>query len=196
MLGKIHTILAIVSLALGFLVLTRKKGGKQHRYLGYFYSIALLLVNLIALSVYRETGEPGPFHVFAIISLVTLCAGFFPAFLRKPRIGWMNLHGYFMSWSYVGLVAAGIAQLTSRFSDLSRLITVGLPSMIIILFGAFLIHTKVPHALAKVISPKKRPELPTVGADHTPSEKPSIRNQDDVGATNVRCKERTPSDMF
>ena len=148
MLGTAHVVLAIAALAFGALVLLRRKGGKKHRSLGYLYSVALLTVNLSALSVYDDAGGPGPFHVLALISLATLSAGFLPAFLRKPTDRWMELHSYFMSWSYVGLVAAGVAQLATNLSHLPGVAAVGLPSLLIVCVGGALIHTRVPKALA------------------------------------------------
>lgn len=157
MLGTIHIVLAIASLVLGAVVLLQKKGGKRHRRLGYLYSVALLLVNLSALSVYEESEGPGPFHVLALISLATLIAGFAPAFLRKPRNAWMNLHAYFMSWSYVGLVAAGVAQMATKVSSLPGVIAVGLPSVLIVVGGGLLIHRQVPQALIALTSRNVRP---------------------------------------
>lgn len=147
MLGTIHIAFAITSLAVGAAIFLQKKGGRWHRSFGYLYSIALLLVNLSALSVYRDSGGPGPFHILAFISLATLSAGVFPVFLRKPRDAWINRHAYFMSWSYVGLVATGAGQMATSISDLPGAIAVGLPSVVIVLVGGVLIHTRVPEAL-------------------------------------------------
>lgn len=152
MLGTTHIALAIASLALGAVVLVQKKGGKKHRKLGYLYSVALLSVNLSALLVYEDSGRPGPFHVLSLISLATLNAGFVPAFLRKPRNAWVSLHAYFMSWSYVGLVAAGVAQMVTKLSHLPGAIAVGLPSIVIVLGGGLLIHTCVLQALVALAS--------------------------------------------
>ncbi len=147
MLGTIHIILAITALAVGAAVIFQGKGGRRHRFLGYLYCIALLLVNLSVLFVYNDSEGPGPFHILAILSLATLSAGFFSAYFRKPKHVWMNRHAYFMSWSYVGLVAAGVGQLATKYSDLPGVIAVGLPSVIIFLVGGILIHTSVPSIL-------------------------------------------------
>lgn len=155
--STIHIAVAITSLLLGAVVLLQKKGGKRHRTLGYLYSAALLLVNLSALSVYEESGGPGPFHILALISLATLGAGFVPAFLRKPKHAWSSLHAYFMSWSYVGLVAAGLAQMATKLSHLPGAVAVGLPSIVVVVAGALLIHSRVPEALVAVTSRSVRP---------------------------------------
>lgn len=157
MLGFVHVTLAIACLVLGALALIKRKGGKRHRTLGYLYTAALLLANVSALSVYQESGQIGPFHVLAVISLATLTAGFVPAFLRRPGMAWLNLHAYFMSWSYVGLVAAGVAQLATHYSPLPGALAVALPSTIVVAVGALLIHTKVPRALGKLGRRDSRP---------------------------------------
>ncbi len=59
----------------------------------------------------------------------------------------MKRHAYFMSWSYVGLVAAGVGQMATGGSDLPGVIAVGVPSVVIVLVGGLLIHRQVPGAL-------------------------------------------------
>lgn len=155
MLGAIHEVFAITAIAVGAAMFLLKKGGRRHRTFGYLYSVALLLVNLSALSVYQDSEGPGPFHILALVSLVTLCAGVLPAFFRNPRTAWMSRHAYFMSWSYIGLVAAGVGQLGTMVTELPGVIAVGVPSMVIVLVGGAVIHTRVPQAL--VLQPDRHP---------------------------------------
>lgn len=157
MLGTIHLVFAIAAFILGAVVVFRPKGGLRHRTLGYFYAISLLSVNVSALSVYEEAVGLGPFHILAIISLVTLISGFIPAFLRRPVSSWLNLHAYFISWSYVGLVAAGVAQIVTMWSNWPAQFTVGLPSILIVIIGAMLIHTRVPKILTAFASGRYQP---------------------------------------
>ncbi|MGQ4276136.1 DUF2306 domain-containing protein [Pseudidiomarina sp. E22-M8] len=152
MLGWLHITLAIACLVIGAAVFLRSKGGYLHHVLGYLYSTALLLVNVSALFVYQESGVYGAFHVLAVVSLITLSAGFIPAVLRRPRLWWMELHAYFMSWSYVGLVAAGVSQLATLYFPLSPMVVVLLPSAALIVTGALLIHTRVPRIIARFVS--------------------------------------------
>tara|TARA_R110002073_G_scaffold212910_1_gene373290 strand:- start:243 stop:719 length:477 start_codon:yes stop_codon:yes gene_type:complete len=156
--GFIHLLLAITCLALGAMVFMQRKGSKRHRLLGHLYSISLLLVNISALFVYEDSVGAGPFHVLALISLATLSAGFIPAFLRKPA-NWTSLHAYFMSWSYVGLVAAGVAQIATELLTLPTTITVGLPSLIVIGIGGLMIHTRLPSILAKLTNHIATPNI-------------------------------------
>lgn len=155
--GTIHVAFAIAALIIGMAVAFQPKGGSRHRVLGYFYAIFLLSVNVSALSVYEEAAGMGPFHILAIVSLFTLISGFIPAFLRRPVSSWLELHAYFMSWSYVGLVAAGVAQLVTMWSDLPAKFTVGLPSFLIVIIGGMLIHTQVPKILSAFASGRHQP---------------------------------------
>lgn len=157
MLGTIHVVFAIAALIIGAIVVFRPKGGHIHRILGFFYAIFLLSVNVSALSVYEEAVDMGPFHILAVISLVTLISGFIPVFLRRPVSSWLDLHAYFISWSYVGLVAAGVAQIVTMWSSLPARVTVGLPSILIVIIGGVLIHSRVPKILAVFASGKRNP---------------------------------------
>ena len=155
MLGTAHVALAIAALIIGAAVAFLPKGGRRHRTLGYFYAISLLLVNVSALSVYEEAVGMGPFHILAVISLLTLISGFIPAFLRRPVSSWLYLHAYFMSWSYVGLVAAGVAQIITMSSSLSAWVAVGLPSILVVIIGGVLIHTRIPKILVALSSERR-----------------------------------------
>lgn len=147
MLGPAHAALAVASLIVGAMVLFQRKGGARHRLLGYLYAVALLLVNVSALLVYEESSGPGPFHVLALISLATLSGGFIPALLRRPRKSWLQVHAYFMSWSYVGLVAAGAAQMATKLAG-SGVLQVATPTALVVGVGALLIHTRIPGILS------------------------------------------------
>jgi len=154
MIGLVHVITAILTLSVGLAVLIGRKGGIRHRRLGFVYAGGLLLVNMSALASYPK-GHPGAFHVLAIISLATLMCGFIPAVLRRPREHWTNLHARFMSWSYVGLAAAGVAQLATRYELLLQPFAVIVPTLAIVVVGAFWIHSLVPKALAKLDSAER-----------------------------------------
>lgn len=115
-------------------------------------------MNVTALSVYEESAVVGPFHILALVSVVTLICGFVPAFLRRPAPSWLQLHAYFMSWSYVGLVAAGVAQIATMSTSLPTWFAVGLPSILIVLIGGALIHTRVPKILAALVPGRRHPD--------------------------------------
>jgi uncharacterized membrane protein len=113
-LGALHVITAVIALASGAVVLLRRKGTASHRRIGWVYVASMLALNITALAIYRLTKTFGPFHVAALFSLATVVAAIIPAWRRKPRNGWLDLHYYFMSWSYLGLLAATVAEVASR----------------------------------------------------------------------------------
>jgi hypothetical protein len=74
----------------------------------------MLVMNGTALLIYRLTGTFGPFHVAALVSLGTLVAGIIPAWRRRPVGNWVDRHYYLMAYSYLGLLAAAVAETATR----------------------------------------------------------------------------------
>ncbi len=109
-----HIGTAVSALVFGLCVLFTRKGTRLHKQLGYAYFFNMLGLNVSALFIYQLTGHFGPFHGAALASLLTLIAGFVPAYLRLPRGGWLDFHYEFMNWSYVGLIAAGVSEAATR----------------------------------------------------------------------------------
>jgi len=147
-LGLLHALVGIGALALGLTMVLQPKGTPRHRRIGQGYVLAMLLLNVTALSIYHLFGRFGPFHVASVISLATICAGFVPVLLRRPRIGWMDLHAHFMCWSYVGLVAAFFAEVGVRMPGLRFGPAVIVATVLTIVIGAVLIFRQVPKILA------------------------------------------------
>jgi hypothetical protein len=83
----------------------------------------------------------------ALISLITLILGTTPVLLRRPSGGWIDLHAHFMSWSYVGLVAAAAAESLTRLTEAPFSWAVVAASGVVIAVGAWLIHRSVPKIL-------------------------------------------------
>jgi uncharacterized membrane protein len=106
-----HVLAAFSALRAGAAVLLAPKGTHTHRVIGGVYVVALVQVNVAALSLHRESTF-GVFHVLAVISLVTIAVGLSPLLLGKRSPVVITTHAYCMTWSYAGLVAAGCAQLT------------------------------------------------------------------------------------
>ncbi len=113
-LGWIHTIFGLIALSAGTAVILLKKGTRLHRTLGHVYFNGMLALNITALFIYNLFGGFGPFHWLALISLITLVAGMIPVLFRWPTKRWVQVHAGFISGSYVGLVAAFAAEITSR----------------------------------------------------------------------------------
>ena len=113
-IANFHLIAACTALLAGLGVIFTRKGTLLHKQLGYVYFFNMLGLNISALFIYRLTGHFGPFHDAAPASLLTLSAGFIPAYLRLPQGRWLELHYEFMNWSFVGLVAAGVSEAATR----------------------------------------------------------------------------------
>jgi uncharacterized membrane protein len=110
-LAGLHIGAACVALAVGTAVLASRKGTPRHAVLGRLYLAAMLTVNIPVLFVYDTTGAPGVFHVLAVVSLVTTALGW-SALHRRPRR--VRAHAAFMTWSWLGVVTAGLAQFANR----------------------------------------------------------------------------------
>ena len=105
-----HVLAAVSALLVGAAVLLVPKGTHIHRAIGTVYVLALVLVNVAALSLHRESTF-GVFHALAVASLVTIAVGLSALLLGKRSPPVIATHAYCMTWSYAGLVAAGCGQL-------------------------------------------------------------------------------------
>ena len=105
-----HVVAALSALLAGAAVLLLPKGTRTHRTIGTLYVLALVLVNVAALSLHREDVF-GVFHALAVVSLVTITVGLSPLLFGKRSPVGFATHAYCMTWSYAGLVAAGCGQL-------------------------------------------------------------------------------------
>ena len=112
--GQLHLASALAALATGAWVVLRPKGSATHRRVGWVYAASMLTLNVTALMIYRLTGTFGPFHIAALVSLGSLIAGIVPAWRRRPVHTWLDRHYYWMAYSYVGLLAATVAETATR----------------------------------------------------------------------------------
>ena len=87
----------------------------------------------------------------AVASLITLLVGMVPVFTRNPQGKWLELHAGFISGSYVGLVAATAAEITSRlpggWNSFSATVT-GITIAVAVGAGVYLIRTKLPKSIS------------------------------------------------
>lgn len=118
-LSLVHIAASCLALVIGAAVLVVRKGDRRHRRLGRVYAVAMVLVNASAFYIYRLFGGFGPFHVAAVISLLTLLAGIRPVLMRPRPLQWSTTHMTFMYWSVVGLYAAFASELLVRLPDRS-----------------------------------------------------------------------------
>jgi len=156
-LGWIHTIFGLAALAAGTAVIFTRKGTHWHRMVGRVYLGNMLALNITALFIYRLYGRFGPFHWMALGSLLTLIIGIVPVFTRRPKGGWLTVHASFINGSFVGLVAATAAEITSRIPGTEDHfgLVVGLTSALVIGIGAMLIQRNLSKSLRRPPEPFK-----------------------------------------
>lgn len=152
-IGLAHFSFAILSMIFGALIIFIKKGGAIHKKLGYFYFFSMIGLNVTALMLYKLFGFFGPFHVFALISLAGVIAGFLPAYLKKPKNTWLEYHYEFMNWSVVGLYAAFWSETFTRFFSFQGWygfwMLVGVATGVTVAIGGYLIKKKKDYFLEK-----------------------------------------------
>lgn len=102
-----HTALGVLALATGAAVLLRRKGDRPHRWVGRVYAAAMVTLCVASFGLRDSTpfvAGYGPFHVAALVSLVTVTAGVVVAMRRREN--WLGAHYMWMAWSYIGLIMA------------------------------------------------------------------------------------------
>jgi len=152
LIGAIHLALAVLALVCGLLVTLGHKGDGRHRTLGRIYFVSMLGVNVTALMIYRLFGAFGPFHAAALLSLATVLAGFVTLRRRRPRKKWLEHHAMWMSWSYVGLLAAAVAEITTRLPRAPFWWVVLASTFVTVGIGNYLVKSRVPGAIARLRS--------------------------------------------
>ena len=141
-----HVVAAVTALVVGLAVLRAPKGARAHRRSGRLFGVALLLVNVAALSLHRESSF-GVFHALAVISLGTLVVGLVPLLLGYRSGVALATHAYCMTWSYAGLVAAGSGQLAAGVGGDESPGVVPLVIASVLCLSGVAIVAKVPPAL-------------------------------------------------
>jgi hypothetical protein len=108
----------------------------------------MVLLNVTALAIYRLTGAFGPFHVAAILSLASVTAGIIPAVRRKPAATWVERHYWWMTYSYLGLLAAAVAEVVTRVPGIDFWWTVVIASAAVFVVGAPIIRRRARTTIA------------------------------------------------
>ena len=146
-----HILAAVSALIAGAAVLLLPKGTHTHRAIGTAYVLALVLVNVAALSLHREN-EFGVFHALAVLSLITIAVGLSLLLLGKRSPPVIATHAYCMTWSYAGLVAAGCGQLAIAVGqDISAWVV---PVVIgtVLSISAVIIFGRVPSTFDRMLA--------------------------------------------
>lgn len=160
-IGTVHLVFSLLAVIFGAVTLLLPKGTRWHRTWGHGYVWCMLGLIVTALVIYDLTGRVTPFHVAALVALATVGAGMWKALVRRPAHGWVEAHATWMAWSYVGLMAAFVAESLTRFV-MPRLadtleaaslwgafwVLVGVGSFGAGAVGAWLVRRKLPEAVA------------------------------------------------
>ena len=142
-----HIVAAVTALVSGAAVLVSTKGTRAHKVMGASYVVALLLVDVAALSLHRENAF-GVFHLMALLSLASIAVGMVPLLLGRRSPAIIATHAFTMSWSYAGLVAAGCGQLGAAIGqDTPWMVPLAIGSALTIC--GVLIFARVPPILGR-----------------------------------------------
>ncbi len=146
-----HVLAAFSALLVGAVAIVLPKGTQTHRMIGAAYVVALVVVNVAALSLHRENTF-GVFHVLAVASLVTIAAGLSSLLVGKRSAPAIATHAYCMAWSYAGLVAAGCGQLAAAVGqgDGSWVVPVVIGTVLSI--SGVIIFVRVPSTLDRMLA--------------------------------------------
>ena len=146
-----HVVAAVSALLVGAVVLLLPKGTHAHRAMGTTYVVALLLVNVAALSLHRENAF-GVFHALALASLATIAVGLALLVLGHRRPTVIATHAYCMTWSYAGLVAAGCGQLAVAVGQDPAAWVVPVVIFAVLSVSGVAIFGRVPSTLGHILA--------------------------------------------
>ena len=151
-IGWIHTIFGLLALLTGTIVILLPKRRKlAHRFWGYFYFFSMVATNVTSLTMYQLNGRFNMFHWFALLSLATLIVGMLPLFRNRANDpSWLPRHAHFMAGSYVGVVLATAAEITSRVPGWDFGAAVGITTAVGGLIGGVLVARLTPRAIANL----------------------------------------------
>jgi uncharacterized membrane protein len=149
-LGAIHVVFGLCALLTGTVVVLIRKGTRYHRTIGRWYFASMLGLNVTGLLIYRATGKFNFFHVSALFSLMCIFIGIGVVVLLRPRKAWLERHAYFMSGSYVGLIAAAASEVAARVPGWPLGAAVGLATTIVVFSGVYFMLRRTPLALERL----------------------------------------------
>lgn len=177
-LGALHTVFSFVAVAAGAAVMMIPKGTRWHRTVGHLYVTTMLGVLLTAFTLFGLLGGFSPFHFAAIVGLATLAAGLGTVLMRRPRKNWIGAHAAWMSWSYIGLLAAFVAESLTRFvmpraqpylqaNEMWSAFwtTVGVSSLLVVAVGSRVLKTRLPGAIERTPQAMRRERMQLEQAD-------------------------------
>lgn len=141
-IGTLHLLAAGLALGSGASIAIARKGTRRHRWTGRLYAVAMLALNASALAIYDLTGRFNLFHVFALVGLATLAAGWIPGLAKRGN--WRPWHARFMMWSYAGLLMAALSEIATRLPVVNSWktfgIAVGIATFTVMFIAVFVIE--------------------------------------------------------
>jgi len=143
-------VFGLCALMMGMLVVLMRKGTRYHRTIGHMYFASMLGLNVTGLLIYRLTGKFNFFHASALFSLAFLLIGLVSVVLLQPRKAWLERHAYFMSGSYVGLIAAAASEVAARVPGWPLGAAVGLTTTLVVFSGVGFMLRRTPPALERL----------------------------------------------
>lgn len=162
-LGQVHTAFSLIGVFAGGVVFLMTKGTRWHRTFGHIYFTAMTGMIVTSFSIYDLTGSFNGLHWAALLSAITLGMAMFHVLTRRPKNNWMVWHSNWMSWSYVGLIAALFAEIVTRIVvplaapilDQSQLWSlfwglVLLMALVVSVAGLYLIKIQLPRTLKRL----------------------------------------------
>jgi len=117
----LHIWVAVFAMISGGWMIYGRKGTPVHRYMGFGFVLAMIVVNVTVLIELAFTGKILVFHALTILSGWTLYRGLAP--MIRSRLGAalspgdIVRHGHYMIWTYYGLLAAFTAQVIMHSGD-------------------------------------------------------------------------------
>lgn len=114
-IGIVHLVFSLAAVGFGAVVMGIPKGTRWHRTWGHGYLWSMVGVVVTSFAMFNLTGRVTPFHLAAFVAGVTLVGGMWTVLRRRPKKHWIQAHATWMAWSYVGLLAALVAESATRF---------------------------------------------------------------------------------
>jgi uncharacterized membrane protein len=113
----VHVVSALVAIAAGAVTFLLPKGGRRHRQVALIYVAAMVVTTSVVAFVpatvlpFGDSGY-GFFHLFIVVGLVSSLLGLFGLYKwRRTRDkAWLRMHQMRFSFSYAGLLMAGVSQ--------------------------------------------------------------------------------------
>ena len=104
----LHLAFAVAALALGVVVLARRKGTRSHKILGRTWALLMAAVALSSFLIFeiRQGAGPSLVHLLSVWTLISLACAIY--FIRRGNV---RAHKGFMIGTFMGLLGAGAGAL-------------------------------------------------------------------------------------